>query len=73
MEPRVQERVEVLVRQLRTKASGGVVANTDEYGFGKGMKWCKDGQVAFDVRPWMNMLSYDAITAMFWSNTYGDS
>jgi benzoate 4-monooxygenase len=71
MEPRVQERVEVLLRSLRIKAKGGQVAETDEYGFGKGWRFDKKGRVVFDLRPWLNMLSYDAITAMFWSNTYG--
>jgi benzoate 4-monooxygenase len=71
MEPRVQERVGVLMQQLKVKADGGMVAETDEYGFGKGMKRCRDGRISFNVRPWMNMLSYDAITSMFWSNTYG--
>lgn len=31
----------------------------------------RDGRISFDLRPWLNMLSFDAITAMFWSNTYG--
>lgn len=39
-----------------------MTASTDVYSV-------RDG--AFDVRPWLNMFSYDAITAMFWLNTYG--
>ena len=72
MEPRVQERVEVLLKDLRVKSAGGMVAETDEYGFGNGWKVEGSGHVVFDIRPWLNMLSYDAITAMFWSNTYGE-
>ena len=71
MEPRVQERVGVLLRSLNVKAAGGVVAASDEYGFGIAMTRDAQGRISFDVRPWLNMLSYDAITAMFWSNTYG--
>ena len=71
MEPRVQQRVEVLLKGLRTKSSGGMVAETDEYGFGKGWKYDSRGRIVFEIRPWLNMMSYDAITAMFWSNTYG--
>ena len=71
MEPRVQERVEVLLRSLKAKSEGRMVAETDEYGFGKGWRYGDDGRVVFDIRPWLNMLSYDAITAMFWSDTYG--
>ena len=26
---------------------------------------------AFDLRPWLNMFSFDAVTSIFWSNTYG--
>jgi benzoate 4-monooxygenase len=71
MEPRVQERVTVLLRCLNIKCQGGQVAETDEYGFGKGWRQDGDSRIVFNIRPWLNMLSYDAITAMFWSNTYG--
>lgn len=73
MEPRVQERVEVLLKCLKIKSNGGMVAKTDEYGFGKGWRFDDRERIVFDIRPWLNMLSYDAITAMFWSNTYGMS
>ena len=62
MEPRVMETVRKLCRNLKSKAEGKLIASTDLYPVDNG---------AFDVRPWLNMFSYDAITAMFWSKTYG--
>jgi benzoate 4-monooxygenase len=62
MEPRVLQTLEKLCRDLQIKSEGRLIAETDRYP-------TVDG--AFDLRPWLNMFSYDAITAMFWSNTYG--
>lgn len=63
MEPRVIVIVEKLLRCLKIKAAGGMVAPTDAYPVVDG---------AFDLRPWLNMFSYDAITSMFWSSSYGE-
>lgn len=62
MEPRILETVKKLCRDLQIKSEGKLVAETDLYPTVNGV---------FDLRPWLNMFSYDAITAMFWSNTYG--
>ncbi|KAL1854364.1 hypothetical protein VTK73DRAFT_8760 [Phialemonium thermophilum] len=63
VEPRVMEVVEKLVRDLQIKAAGGRVADTDRFPVGR------DG--VFDLRPWLNMFTYDAITNIFWSQSYG--
>lgn len=62
MEPRVMQTVEKLLRNLKIKAGGGMIAVTDRFPVVGG---------AFDLRPWLNMFSYDAITNVFWSETYG--
>ncbi|KAI4217927.1 MAG: hypothetical protein L6R36_009210 [Xanthoria steineri] len=62
MEPRVMRIVQKLCRDIKIKSEGKMTASTDVH-------QVKDG--IFDLRPWLNMFSYDAITAMFWSNTYG--
>ncbi|KAH8695630.1 cytochrome P450 [Talaromyces proteolyticus] len=61
-EPRVLELVKTLCRDLEIKSRGEQVAPTDEYPAVNG---------AFDIRPWMNMFSFDVITAVFWSHSYG--
>ncbi|CAL8584006.1 hypothetical protein XPA_009616 [Xanthoria parietina] len=61
MEPRVMGIVQKLCRDIKIKSEGRMIAPTDFH-------QVKDG--SFDLRPWLNMFSYDAITAMFWSNTY---
>ncbi|OIW31920.1 cytochrome P450 [Coniochaeta ligniaria NRRL 30616] len=61
-EPRVMRIVEKLVRDIKIKAQGGMVSDTDRFPV-------KDG--VFDLRPWLNMFSYDAITDIFWSQSYG--
>ncbi|KAF2123154.1 cytochrome P450 [Lophiotrema nucula] len=63
MEPRVQEMVAKLLRDIHIKSAGGKVSDLDPY------ETYPDG--TFDIRPWLNMLTYDAISAMFFSNTYG--
>lgn len=62
MEPRIIETVEKLCRCIQAKSEGRQAGGDDEYKV-------TDGE--FDLRPWLNMFSYDAITSMFWSNTYG--
>ncbi|KAL8852641.1 MAG: hypothetical protein Q9221_002521 [Calogaya cf. arnoldii] len=62
MEPRVMRIVQKLCRDIKIKSEGGMTASTDAYPVREGM---------FELRPWLNMFSYDAITAMFWSNSYG--
>ncbi|ERS96702.1 hypothetical protein HMPREF1624_06911 [Sporothrix schenckii ATCC 58251] len=63
MEPRVAATVAKLVAALRIKAAGGQVSPRDRFAVGA------DG--VFDVRPWLNMFAYDAITSVVWSQTYG--
>lgn len=63
MEPRVMRMVEKLVRDLWIKSCGRMVADTDRFPVGP------DG--VFDLRPWLNMFSYDTITDIFWSRSYG--
>lgn len=72
MEPRVQDSVKTLLKCIRTKSAGGKVAETDEYGEGKGWRYDANGGVVLDLRPWLNMFSFDAITSVFWSNPYGN-
>ncbi|KAL2005436.1 hypothetical protein VTN00DRAFT_2647 [Thermoascus crustaceus] len=62
MEPRIVGMIRKLCRDLQVKSNGGVIAETDKHAVIEGV---------FDLRPWLNMFSYDAITSMFWSNTYG--
>lgn len=62
MEPRVMQVVGKLIHGLQRKSQGLKMAETDRFAV-------KDG--VFDLRPWMNMFSYDAITNVFWSQTYG--
>jgi benzoate 4-monooxygenase len=62
MEPRVIDCVERLLSALRVKAAGGNVGPEDRYPVTEGV---------FDVRPWLNMLAYDAITSMFFTDEYG--
>ena len=62
MEPRVFHILGKLCRDLQLKSQGLQIADTDAYPVTDG---------AFDIRPWLNMFSYDAITAMFWSSSYG--
>ncbi|CAH0033267.1 unnamed protein product [Clonostachys rhizophaga] len=62
MEPRVMECVGRLLSALEIKAAGGNIGPDDSYPVSDG---------AFDVRPWLNMLSYDAITSMFFTRDYG--
>lgn len=63
MEPRVLHAVRKLCRDIHVKSLGKQVSSEDEYPVGE--------PGVFDVRPWLNMFSYDAITSMFWTNTYG--
>lgn len=62
MEPRVMQVVRKLLRAVEMKSRGLRIADTDRFPV-------KDG--VFDLRPWLNMFSYDAITNVFWSQTYG--
>ncbi|KAJ9640198.1 hypothetical protein H2204_003423 [Knufia peltigerae] len=62
MEPRVMEVVRKLIHALEQKSKGLKMAETDRFEVTNGV---------FDLRPWMNMFSYDAITNVFWSQTYG--
>lgn len=61
MEPRITELAIKLFRALEIKSRGGLIATTDEYPAVNG---------GFDVRPWLNMFAFEAITAVFWSSSY---
>lgn len=51
-----------LCRDIKAKSEGNMLAQTGAYAV-------KDG--IFDLRQWLKIFSYDAITAMLWSKTYG--
>lgn len=63
LEPRVKSCVEKLLRCLKLKAQGQKVADTDRF------ETREDG--SFDARPWFNMFTYDAISSIMWSNSFG--
>ncbi|OJJ02061.1 hypothetical protein ASPVEDRAFT_887673 [Aspergillus versicolor CBS 583.65] len=63
LEPRVAECVRKLLRCLELKTRGQKVAETDRFPVRA------DG--SFDVRPWFNMFTYDAISSMMWSDSFG--
>jgi benzoate 4-monooxygenase len=62
MEPRVMELVESLCSVLKVKSMGGSVGKDDKYPVTNGV---------FDVRPWLNMFAYDAVSSMFFTNVFG--
>ena len=62
MEPRVMKILCKLCRDIHLKSQGRQISDGDEY---------PSTEAVFDVRPWLNMFAYDAITSMVWSNTYG--
>lgn len=62
MEPRVLDIVRKLCRDIHLKSQDQRVSDEDEFPSVDGV---------FDVRPWLNMFSYDAISSIFWSNSYG--
>ena len=61
MEPRVMMVAEKLCDEI-VKQSEGEAMNSDTH---------RVTHRVFDLRPWLNMASFDAITSMFWSNRYG--
>ncbi|CAK7246249.1 MAG: hypothetical protein STHCBS139747_007873 [Sporothrix thermara] len=63
MEPRIMAIVDKLLAAVATKALGGRVSAQDRF--------VVSPEGVFDLRPWLNMFSYDAITNIFWSQTYG--
>lgn len=63
MEPKVVQVVETLLRAIDIKAAGGRVSEKDTYPVSRDME--------FDLRPWMNMFSFDAFSSMLWSMPYG--
>ncbi|KAI8241090.1 hypothetical protein K4K55_012908 [Colletotrichum sp. SAR 10_96] len=62
-EPRIQEVTHKLVRCITTKSQGLKVAETDRF------PALANG--SFDVRPWLNMYTYDVISYLMWSNSFG--
>ncbi|KAL2871153.1 cytochrome P450 [Aspergillus lucknowensis] len=65
MEPRVMKCVMDLCEAVRVKVRGGQLGPEDAYPV------APEGDGAFDVRPWLNMFAYDAITSMLFTNSYG--
>lgn len=62
-EPRVREVTAKLISALGMKAQGRKVAETDRFHLRS------DG--SFDVRPWLNMYTYDVISSLMWSESFG--
>lgn len=62
MEPRIKSLTRKLCDKIQIKSQGRQVGKDDQYPVVDG---------TFDLRPWLNMFAYDAITWMFWSNSYG--
>lgn len=62
-EPRIQQVTRTLVDCIAKKARGEKVAESDRFGIRE------DG--SFDVRPWLNMFTYDVISSLMWSDSYG--
>ncbi|KFY41203.1 hypothetical protein V495_05024 [Pseudogymnoascus sp. VKM F-4514 (FW-929)] len=62
MEPKVVDTVRKLLDALKHKSEGRKVAATDRYP-------AIDGE--FDLRPWLNMFTFDAFSSMLWSSCYG--
>ncbi|CAM1500394.1 Fc.00g095560.m01.CDS01 [Cosmosporella sp. VM-42] len=62
VEPRVMNVVQKLLHDIKIKSQGAKVSTDDRFSVEEG---------TFDLRPWLNMFSYDAITNVFWSQTYG--
>ncbi|OQE19898.1 hypothetical protein PENSTE_c014G00642 [Penicillium steckii] len=63
LEPRVQICVQKLIQCLKLKSQGQKVADTDRFEVRR--------DVSFDVRPWLNMFTFDAISSMMWSDSFG--
>lgn len=54
--------VKNLLQALKHKSEGRKMAETDQFPVLNGK---------FDLRPWLNMFSFDAISDMLWSSRYG--
>ncbi|KAK5949657.1 hypothetical protein OHC33_009254 [Knufia fluminis] len=62
MEPKVMLSVRKLLDALKHKSEGRRMADTDQFPV---------SNRRFDLRPWLNMFSFDAISDMLWSSRYG--
>jgi benzoate 4-monooxygenase len=67
MEPRVVATTQNLCAAIRNKISGRSVGEHDQTYSVVGSDNC----VIFDIRPWVNMFTYDAISNMVFTNEYG--
>jgi benzoate 4-monooxygenase len=67
MEPRVVATTKNLCAAIRTKISGPSVGQHDQ----TYADISNDKSVIFDIRPWVNMFTYDAISSMMFTNEYG--
>lgn len=61
LEPKVVHSVQKLLRAIKCKSEGRLVSTSDQ---------CFAVSGRFDLRPWMNMFSFDAFSNMMWSSCY---
>ena len=61
LEPKVIASVKKLLHAIKCKSEGHMVSDSDQYPAMNGK---------FDLRPWMNMFSFDAFSNMMWSSCY---
>ena len=61
LEPKVIASVKKLLQAIKCKSEDQMVSTSDEYPATNGK---------FDLRPWMNMFSFDAFSNMMWSSCY---
>ena len=62
MEPRINILTHKLLHALKKKSQGEMLSGADRYAVVNG---------AFDLRPWINMFSFDAMGSMCWSSDFG--
>ncbi|KAF2167655.1 hypothetical protein M409DRAFT_21811 [Zasmidium cellare ATCC 36951] len=62
MEPKIVDAVHSLLRAIQIKSRGGTVSAADGYPVSS------NGE--FDLRPWLNMFSFDAFWSVLWSSSY---
>ncbi|KAL7947642.1 cytochrome P450 [Trichoderma barbatum] len=62
MEPKVTSSVKELLAAIHIKLHGGALSKRDKHVVLEGV---------LDIQPWLNMFSYDVISKMLWSSSYG--
>ncbi|KAK5718885.1 hypothetical protein LTR17_015565 [Elasticomyces elasticus] len=63
MEPKVKHAVKQLLNAIQSKSQGFAIAPSDRH--------TVTARGEFDLRPWLNMFSFDAFSAMLWSSSFG--